>query len=48
MMIIILITITTNFLSPYSVSGMVLGALNAFSHGLFPSTLAKSFSLLVG
>lgn len=47
-MIIILIIITTNFSSTYSVSGMVLGALNAFSHRLFPSALAKSFSLMVG
>lgn len=42
-------TITvTDLLSTDSVSGMELGALSTFSHGLLPSTLAKRFCLLVG
>lgn len=48
MMIIMLNVTTTNLLSKYSVSGMVLGTLNTFSHGLLPSTLANRVILLVG
>lgn len=47
-MITMLIVTTTNLLSKYSVSGVVLGTLNVFSHGLLPSTLANRFFLLVG
>lgn len=45
-MVIIILIITTHLLSTYSTSGMVPGALNEFSHGLLPSTPAKSFSLV--
>lgn len=44
----ILLITTTNLLSTYSMSGMVLGVLNAFSHGLLPLALAKSFSFFGG
>lgn len=46
-MVIITLIITTHLLSTYTTSGMVPSALNEFSHGLLPSTPAKSFSLLV-